>query len=370
MPNAFTNALPRGSPGSVRSRWAGTATAAAQNVGRKGEQLAGRERPLAHRVRGHAEMRREARSRDRSAFQRFRRLWRFARDRVVQAVPTRRPVPMVRGVRVALGVVVTTATGGALVACAVITGLNRYSDDEGSVDGTVAAARDAPDVRFDGVSATDAVDRFYGVSATDAMDRGDARVDVADAREERESGRAGGVDAQGGCGDATLVPDCGCETSLSSVTGCGACGRACDTATGKPSCNGTTCSYACNSGRADCNASIAPDTDGCECATPGCCSGACQVVHSNGEGQSFYDCAPLGTYTQTQATEACTAFTNDSVQCTLSSTFCSSSTYAVCSVSASTCRCWQYSGPNPGTVQSPSLGCSAQCGSASDPPWN
>jgi hypothetical protein len=39
-------------------------------------------------------------------------------------------------------------------------------------------------------------------------------------------------------------------------------------------------------------------------------------------------------------------------------------------VSASTCRCWQYSGPNPGTVQSPSLGCSAQCGSASDPPWN
>jgi hypothetical protein len=60
-----------------------------------------------------------------------------------------------------------------------------------------------------------------------------------------------------------------------------------------------------------CNATTPPDTDGCECAAPGCCSGACQVVHSNGAGQSFYDCVAASTFNQTQATEACVAFTNN-----------------------------------------------------------
>jgi hypothetical protein len=39
-------------------------------------------------------------------------------------------------------------------------------------------------------------------------------------------------------------------------------------------------------------------------------------------------------------------------------------------VAFSTCRCWQYSGPNPGTVQSSTVGCSTQCGAATDPKWN
>ena len=183
-------------------------------------------------------------------------------------------------------------------------------------------------------------------------------------------GYAGCADGWADCDTAPPNTD-GCETSLASVTNCGACGRACDTGTGAPSCSGTACTYACNSGRADCNASTAPDTDGCECATPGCCSGVCQMVHSNGEGVTFYDCAAPGVYNQTQATEACTAFTNNRSQCAQSSNSCAGAvTYAVCSVASSTCRCWQYSGPNPGTVQSPILGCSAQCGSATDPTWN
>jgi hypothetical protein len=74
------------------------------------------------------------------------------------------------------------------------------------------------------------------------------------------------------------------------------------------SCNGTTCSYACNTGASDCNKGTAPDTDGCECATPGCCGATCQVTHSNGEGQNFYDCNALDTFTAPSAIEACTAY--------------------------------------------------------------
>jgi hypothetical protein len=117
-------------------------------------------------------------------------------------------------------------------------------------------------------------------------------------------------------------------------------------------------------------ADAAAGGDACACAGPSCCVASCQTTHSNGEGQTFRDCVALGTYDQAQATEACTAFTGDSTQCTLSSTFCTTSSYAVCSVAASACRCWQYSGPNPGTVQTPILGCSAQCGSSTDPTWN
>jgi len=40
-----------------------------------------------------------------------------------------------------------------------------------------------------------------------------------------------------------------------------------------------------------------PNTNGCECATPGCCPGAlCQNTHANGVGDSFYDCVAVGTH--------------------------------------------------------------------------
>lgn len=356
---------------------------------------------------------------------------------------------MARGLRAALRVLVVDAAFGMLVACAAITGLNRYSEVEGSVDGSAAATGDVADA----ADATATADARAGTGTlTDAADRGDARgsddaeEDCGDTVSVLNCGACGvacdtthsvGLSCTGttcayascvagwancdtappdtdgcetslstpsncsGCGEAcdtahsagatcngstcafarcadgwadcdTTRPDTdGCETALASVTSCGACGRRCDTTTGAPSCSGTACSYACHSGRVDCNASTAPDTDGCECATPGCCSGACQVVHSNGEGMSFYDCAALGTYNQTQAMEACTAFTNNSTQCAQSANSCAGTiTYAVCSVAFSTCRCWQYSGPNPGTVQSSTVGCSTQCGAATDPKWN
>jgi hypothetical protein len=169
----------------------------------------------------------------------------------------------------------------------------------------------------------------------------------------------------------------GCESSQSSTSSCGGCHQACSTITGAARCDGTTCSYTCNAGRVDCNAATAPDTDGCECATPGCCSsGACQTIHSNGTGQNFYDCNAPATHTAAAAAAACGAFGGGS-SCKTSSVCCGglsalglclgTTDSSVCGSAGGTCHCWQYSGTNPGTVQN---GCSAACGAASDPTWN
>jgi hypothetical protein len=189
----------------------------------------------------------------------------------------------------------------------------------------------------------------------------------------------------GGCAQGYL--DCknangnfdGCESTSTSTSSCGGCQNVCSTGTGQPSCNGTTCSYSCNSGQVDCNSDNAPDTDGCECATPGCCSGGkCQQTHGNGVGQNFYDCNSTGTHNQTQANEACAAFTGNASACSSSSICCGAlcpflgtTSNSVCGASNGTCHCWQYGGSNPGKVESPSASsCKATCGSGSDPTWN
>lgn len=87
----------------------------------------------------------------------------------------------------------------------------------------------------------------------------------------------GYANCAGGDGD-------GCETSLASVSNCGACGRTCGTvASGSMACRAGDCVIgACDTGRADCNASIA---DGCETAlgtTSDCssCGDACELAHA------------------------------------------------------------------------------------------
>lgn len=178
----------------------------------------------------------------------------------------------------------------------------------------------------------------------------------------------------------TTAPDTnGCETSLNSTSSCGGCPmtNACSTLTGQPSCDGTKCSYACNSGHTDCNAGTAPNTDGCECASPGCCSGNCQTTHTNGVGQNFFDCNNQGSHNQSQAQEACAAYTGNASACSPSSTCCGAqivvclgqTASSVCGTLNGKCYCWQYSGPQSGRVESPGS-CSASCGSSSDPSWN
>ncbi|MBI2394446.1 MAG: hypothetical protein HYV09_33050 [Deltaproteobacteria bacterium] len=116
------------------------------------------------------------------------------------------------------------------------------------------------------------------------------------------------------CNSATAPNLDGCETSSTSLSNCGGCGNVCNTITGTPTCDGAKCGYTCNAGRADCNVATAPNVDGCECETdpvaPGCCSGGCQTKHSNGAGQTWFDCVPLGTHDFTQAGAARQAWTS------------------------------------------------------------
>jgi hypothetical protein len=86
--------------------------------------------------------------------------------------------------------------------------------------------------------------------------------------------------------NATTAPDTdGCETATTTPAHCAGCAP-CNTSTGTPSCNGTTCSYACGNLLLDCNAAIAPDTDGCESSamstsTCGGCLNKCGATNSN-----------------------------------------------------------------------------------------
>jgi hypothetical protein len=185
---------------------------------------------------------------------------------------------------------------------------------------------------------------------TEGDDESIAEVDSAAAAEDAGQGDAGDAPPVGfsdsGGNDSAAEAGCGL---LDTTVNCSACGVACRTSTGGPSCNGSTCSYACNAGRQDCNASQAPDTDGCECAGTGCCSDKCQTAHSNGNGQTFYDCTTAKTYNQTQAGEACAALMGSSGACSAKSVGCNclflscrSQAQSVCGSSGGECYCWQY----------------------------
>ena len=109
--------------------------------------------------------------------------------------------------------------------------------------------------------------------------------------------------------------------------------------------------------------------EGCEnCTTKGATCNA----HSNGVGQTFYDCNPLGTYNQTQATKACAALTGNASQCAVMISFrCQLGLFGnlleVCSTGSAGCYCWQWS-VTPGSVASPSSSCPVCAGTS--PTWN
>jgi hypothetical protein len=159
--------------------------------------------------------------------------------------------------------------------------------------------------------------------------------------------------------------DSGCGPT-DTVLSCGACGVACDTLTGAPSCDGTTCRYQCGAGLIDCNGGQAPDTDGCECATPACCGDACQTIHADGVGASFYDCLPPSTYTQDEAFAACAAHAGGASYCGDQS--CSGG-HAVCDFTSplNDCTCWGYDGDIAGHVY---VSSSCVCPLTGDPSWN
>jgi hypothetical protein len=262
-----------------------------------------------------------------------------------------------------------------LGACAALSGLGSYSmgDCAGECDASLGGSSrggggstdSGKDVGRDQASGADvdspeeANDTNESADASEWMDSG-----ALDAEEAVDSNLDTGVADSGGCGETTTVENCS------------ACGLACNTSTGVPSCNGTTCSYTCDSNRQDCNSATAPDTDGCECTGTACCGTGCQTVHSSGltSPASYYDCDPTGDTTQAEALAACTG--TGGTGCSAKTTSCGgilgfggTSTSAACGTVGSTCYCWVYSGQNSGKAMTGGSGCNISC-NGSGSTWN
>jgi hypothetical protein len=92
------------------------------------------------------------------------------------------------------------------------------------------------------------------------------------------------------------------------------------------------------------------------------------VKHSNGEGQSWFDCAPANTFDETQATEACAAFTGDASQCHALS--CGGSASVCSDGSLQACDCWIYAAPDGGRVKENPAGNCACKGNSNSASWN
>jgi|SRR5271155_2748710 len=118
----------------------------------------------------------------------------------------------------------------------------------------------------------------------------------------------------------------------------------------------------------DSGATIDSGTTEMDSSMPTETSDACTpVTHSNGVGQTWTDCVPLGTYNETQALEACGAFAasvngNDGI-CTYSNQFndCSPNTAVT---TTTTMGVWAYAGGSVGHVAR------SGCPTSSDPTWN
>jgi hypothetical protein len=250
----------------------------------------------------------------------------------------------------------------AVGSCAAVSGLDGYSQGACPADCDAGADRTiAPDALPD----ANAPEGDEAIDAPGLADDADAEAgDDAAGDEETLVSPDSGPDAP---------TDAGC--ALGTTANCSACGVACNTDTGVPSCGGSACTYACNTGRQDCNGSTAPNTDGCECAGSACCGTGCQTVHSSGipSPASYYDCNATGNTTQTQALAACTEAGGSG--CSAKNATCGgilgfggTSTSAACGTVGGTCYCWVYSGQNSGEVHTGSNGCTIACNSGSK--WN
>ena len=232
----------------------------------------------------------------------------------------------------------------ALAGCAAIAGVDQFKEDQcpGGCDGSVL-----PDVGGDAPVTTEG-----GVDATK-----DQQASDVTAKDSPNDVVTGSDASDGGCG------------ATNTVQNCGACGVACSSSNvSNAACTGTSCLYTCNQGFSDCD-TTAPNTNGCECNTPGCCQNSCQTTHANGLGQNFYDCVALGTHTQPQASEACGAYTGNQGACTAYSCTGPGSNLVVCGTTNGICACWDYSGTNVGyAVMSSSSSCI--CPGTSDKAWN
>jgi hypothetical protein len=246
--------------------------------------------------------------------------------------------------------------------------LPEASGDDGAGDGAAADAQEGGD--GSGTDAAPGADAGHDAPADAPRDASDGGTPGDGAAGDGATGDGAATDGAPDASDAASEAEAGCGP-LTSTSNCGGCGIACTPtwATGD-SCNGLTCSYTCQSGHSDCNAGVGSNVDGCECATPGCCAGACQTSHTNGVGQTYYDCNPVSTFGVVEATEACTAWAisagGTAADCADGYSCNNKAPYQVCFTNASGCQdyCWGYSGSQGGVVYT----CS--CPNATAGSWN
>jgi hypothetical protein len=103
------------------------------------------------------------------------------------------------------------------------------------------------------------------------------------------------------------------------------------------------------------------------CAGTGCCGGgACQPAHANGLGQSYYDCAALGTWTLASARLAAGAWAPTGG--TDSGQFFSGD--CLSRATASACATWCYTGTFAGQVKLNPLSVLCLSPDSTSPHWN
>jgi len=156
-----------------------------------------------------------------------------------------------------------------------------------------------------------------------------------------------------------------CVDTSVNVANCGSCGFACSQMNAMPVCMNGICGWMCAPGFSHCgNGNI-----GCECATPGCCNGACQTTHNDGLGQHYYDCNPLGTpgmgntYSQMMAMEAANAWMAGGTTATV---MCMGQTCFHKKIGGQ-CATWCYTGALAGRVD---LAGGCACPTVNSPTWN
>ena len=262
--------------------------------------------------------------------------------------------------------------------CAAVTGLNGISESDCEPDCADGSAKN--DVGTDSPVAE--TQPSPDQSSPETGNQPDSSIPETGGPQETstaEGGKEGGAGESGvadGPEDSPkdVVAESACGPT-DTVTNCGACGQACTaTNASSPQCNGTTCSYTCTTGYLDCNASVAPDTDGCECHSPGATQancgngsngavGCCPVQHNDGLSSGtpkFFDCNPAGQFSLSLAIDACTEFTGAAGQCTqgqcIGADGGTDGDLVVCSTGSTTdCPCWTFAGPNIGYVHDPHL---------------
>jgi hypothetical protein len=160
-------------------------------------------------------------------------------------------------------------------------------------------------------------------------------------------GGAGQCDGQGTCTSTCTPPQqmCSgvCVDTQTSLNNCGACGKVCANTCGAlQACSGT---LVCSNG--SCVNSL-----------------VCQTIHSNGLGQSFYDCTALNTYNITTATEAANAVP---LSGTPGQVACGSDQAISDQYSDGSCGTWTYTGTLAGHVNRTQGSCI--CPAVTDPAW-